>query len=266
MRARRALAVPILVAAALSLPARPAAGDGAVVLSGVAFQPSAVTVETGERVVWRHDDGSTLHTVTAADGSFDSHPTCRGPVLTSATCMSQGDEYRSPVFESTGTLAYFCKLHDGMQGTIRVVAPAQTTTAPPPPAASSTSSTSVTTTTTPSAVVAGPAGDRTPTDPTSPPRPGATGDATIELESAPPEGDEETGDASGAGLFGGESTGLGGLFFVLFAIAGAGAGLLWRFRPSRWSSAQDWKAGSAAGTNGRTGADTGEPARGGRGD
>ena len=93
-----------------------------VVIDNSQYMPSTVTVLVGGTVTWTHDDGTTQHTVTADDGSFDSSPNCNQPVLPVSDCMTQGDEFPA-TFTMPGEYAYHCKVHSGMTGTVRVVEP-----------------------------------------------------------------------------------------------------------------------------------------------
>lgn len=65
--------------------------------------------------------GSLPHSVTADDGSFDSHPDCA-----SGDCMQNGDTF-SQSFSEPGEYAYYCRVHGGpggvgMSGTVVVTA------------------------------------------------------------------------------------------------------------------------------------------------
>ncbi|MBW3620507.1 MAG: hypothetical protein KY461_09695 [Actinobacteria bacterium] len=97
-----------------------ATADVAVVDS--AFQPRDVTVDAGGTVTWTQT-GSLPHSVTADDGSFDSHPDCGD-----GDCMGPGDTFPH-TFEDAGTYAYHCRVHGapggvGMAGTVTVTAAA----------------------------------------------------------------------------------------------------------------------------------------------
>lgn len=86
------------------------------------FEPPTITVTAGDTVEWTHD-GSNPHTVTASDGSWDSHPDCES---FDDDCMMSGDTY-SETFDETGEFTYYCKLHgtadgEGMAGTVVVQA------------------------------------------------------------------------------------------------------------------------------------------------
>lgn len=121
MIARRILAL-VLVGIALSAcggdDEPPAATDGrtgrTVDVTDNAFVPTERTVTAGTEVIWTHK-GENAHTVTAADGSFDSHPSCP-----SGACMQQDETFKHS-FPTAGTFTYSCKVHgELMSGTIVV--------------------------------------------------------------------------------------------------------------------------------------------------
>lgn len=87
-------------------------------LSGNAFVNQTVMAHVGDKVRWTNDD-TAGHTVTADDGSFDSHANCVAPVGVSPVCMAQGETYEH-VFDKEGTVQYHCKVHSGMTGTVVV--------------------------------------------------------------------------------------------------------------------------------------------------
>ena len=108
MRTRFAPAV--LAAALIALPAAsPSAPAATVHIRDFAYVPAVVRVHAGDRVVFVNDDDEP-HTVTAADGSFDSGGLDR----------AQRWEH---VFTVAGRYAYRCEMHPMMAGTV-VVAPA----------------------------------------------------------------------------------------------------------------------------------------------
>lgn len=91
------------------------------------FAPKDITVPAGATVRWENG-GNIAHSVTAADGSWDSSPACP-----QAKCMDPGEVF-TQTFTTPGVFAYYCKLHGtpvgtGHAGTIRVVAPGSTSTA-----------------------------------------------------------------------------------------------------------------------------------------
>jgi len=83
------------------------AGVGSNVQLG--FKPASITVVIGKNntVTFTNDD-TTIHTVTANDGSFDS-----GNIMPGASWTY--------TFTSTGTFGYHCIYHHWMTGTITVV-------------------------------------------------------------------------------------------------------------------------------------------------
>ena len=83
-----------------------ATGPSAVTIIDNDFQPGMIEVAVGAVVSWTNT-GSLPHTVTAADGSFDS-----GFLMT-------GDGY-SLTTTSPGLIEYFCAIHPGMVGAINV--------------------------------------------------------------------------------------------------------------------------------------------------
>jgi plastocyanin len=91
-----------------------------VTLTGGQFSPSTVTVLVGGTVTWTHDDGTNAHTVTADDGSFDSHPNCNPTLPALGDCMTDGEEFTF-TFTTAGEFAYHDKVNTGMTGTVRVV-------------------------------------------------------------------------------------------------------------------------------------------------
>lgn len=72
------------------------------------FTPANITINAGDSVVWRNTD-NTAHTVTSNSGHFDSGTLQRGATY-------------SLTFNNVGTYSYRCLFHNGMVGTITVVA------------------------------------------------------------------------------------------------------------------------------------------------
>jgi plastocyanin len=81
-------------------------GTAAVAIKGYAFKASEVKICAGNAVEWKNDDEDP-HTVTAADGSFDSKS------------LGQGDKFRH-VFQASGRFAYYCAVHPFMKGAVVV--------------------------------------------------------------------------------------------------------------------------------------------------
>ncbi len=78
-----------------------------VTIKNLAFQPDHVEIKAGQTVTWRFDDSSTPHSVTAADGSFDSGTKTAGQF--------------SHRFDKPGTYDYTCTVHpQQMRGTVVV--------------------------------------------------------------------------------------------------------------------------------------------------
>jgi plastocyanin len=94
--------------AAFAAPAAALAAAPTVVIKDDAFTPRTITISAGQSVTFVNDDDD-AHTVTAADGTFDS----KG-LDTKATWHH--------TFSKPGTYAYFCQLHPFMKGTIVVKA------------------------------------------------------------------------------------------------------------------------------------------------
>jgi plastocyanin len=79
-----------------------------VSIANFAFDPGTVTVQAGDTVTWTNND-SVAHTVTAADGSFDSGAIAPGGTF-------------SMTFDTPGTIAYSCTIHPNMRASIVVQA------------------------------------------------------------------------------------------------------------------------------------------------
>jgi len=89
-------------------PGPSAPGSASVGMGDLQFRPATVTVAAGGSVTWTNTD-SLPHTVTAADGSFDSG------------ILMPGDTF-TRTFATPGDVGYRCTLHPGMNGTVHVVA------------------------------------------------------------------------------------------------------------------------------------------------
>lgn len=89
-------------------------GRKGVSLQDNQFVPAELTVGVGAEVIWV-DNGDNDHSVTAADGAFDSHPKCPpGP------CMKKGDIFKH-TFNTAGRFTYSCRIHgELMSGAIVV--------------------------------------------------------------------------------------------------------------------------------------------------
>jgi plastocyanin len=105
------LAMVLAAAAPLTVrAARPAAKDAAhahtVVIEGMRFSPQTLRVHRGDRITWINKD-MFPHTVTATDGTFDSHPLAAGASWTY-------------VARKAGEYDYVCTLHVDMKGKLQV--------------------------------------------------------------------------------------------------------------------------------------------------
>jgi plastocyanin len=77
-----------------------------VAIKDFEFTPETVTISLGGTVTWTND-GPSLHTVTADDGSFDS-----GDLSATQTF--------SHTFQTAGTFTYICSIHPFMTATVIV--------------------------------------------------------------------------------------------------------------------------------------------------
>jgi plastocyanin len=89
-----------------------------VVIRDGQFQPREAYLGEGDTMVFIHDDGDAVHTVTADDGSFDSSPACKKG--TEQDCLSAGEtwEYK---FATVGRFPIHSKTHPEVKGVIVVV-------------------------------------------------------------------------------------------------------------------------------------------------
>lgn len=76
-----------------------------------AFVPNNIVVEVGGTATWYNDD-EVWHTVTSADGAFDSG------------VMAEGDSF-SATFDETGVFRFVCSIHPAMTGQVVVIEPPQ---------------------------------------------------------------------------------------------------------------------------------------------
>jgi plastocyanin len=119
----RRLAGVALVLGTIVVPMTAArAGTSDVDIRDTSYQPSELTITTGDSVTWTNFD-STAHSVTSDDGSFDSSPSC----VAGLNCMNGGASFPH-TFNSAGRFTYHCRVHDTMHGTITVQGNATTTT------------------------------------------------------------------------------------------------------------------------------------------
>lgn len=81
-------------------------GSGAVAIQDFAFGPPALTVAKGTTVTWTNNDGS-AHSIQGNDKSFNSKD------------LPKGGTFQNK-FDTPGTFAYVCGIHQYMHGTITV--------------------------------------------------------------------------------------------------------------------------------------------------
>jgi plastocyanin len=77
-----------------------------VAIDGAVFKPDALTVKSGDTVVWTNKDPYP-HTVTSTAGGFDSHEI-------------PPDQSWSYTTKAKGEFPYMCMLHQTMHGTLTV--------------------------------------------------------------------------------------------------------------------------------------------------
>ena len=97
----KALALALAFVAAGTLAA--AAADYTVVIDKMKFGPVPAEVHPGDTIVWQNND-ILRHSATARDKSFDVD-------LPAKTSVSM-------VVGAAGTVAFYCKFHPGMTGTL----------------------------------------------------------------------------------------------------------------------------------------------------
>jgi plastocyanin/uncharacterized membrane protein len=85
-------------------PAAGASANGQVIMKGMRFQPTELTVHPGETIEFKNED-IFAHTVTADDGSFDSG------------LIQPGSSWKMTV-QKAGTIAYHCTPHPNMKATL----------------------------------------------------------------------------------------------------------------------------------------------------
>ena len=84
-----------------------AGGEAAtVVAKDIAYSPTEITVKKGDTITFKNEDGF-AHTFTADDGEFDSGNVDGGSSFTFTP-------------DADGTIAFHCKIHGNMKGTITV--------------------------------------------------------------------------------------------------------------------------------------------------
>ncbi len=106
----------LVVPAARTAHAARAAGDPSDTISDYQFSPGSLTIHVGETVTWINN-GPSVHTATASNGSFDTGNLQKGASA-------------SHTFTQAGAFTYFCRIHPFMHGTIVVLAPSGSSSSP----------------------------------------------------------------------------------------------------------------------------------------
>ena len=83
--------------------------NNTVTIFDFGYDPVSIRVPVGQTVTWSYTIGSTFHTVTAEDGTFDSSPPLLMPGQTFAF-----------TFTHAGVYVYHCDLHSFMTGQVVV--------------------------------------------------------------------------------------------------------------------------------------------------
>jgi plastocyanin len=92
-----------------------AAGPHRVRITHGKFTPAEVRISPGDSVTWVNEDHEG-HSVTADDGSFDSHPDCSED--TPGECLPEGDSW-SHTFAKAGRYPYHSRT-EGQKGVVVV--------------------------------------------------------------------------------------------------------------------------------------------------
>jgi plastocyanin len=92
-----------------------AAGGHKVRIRHAKFVPSEVTIAAGETVTWTNEDHDG-HSITADDGSFDSHPDCSEDAQDK--CLQPHDSW-SRTFPNPGRYPYHSRT-EGQKGVVVV--------------------------------------------------------------------------------------------------------------------------------------------------
>lgn len=99
----------------------------AVTIKGIAFAPEVIEVRSGESIAWTNED-DVLHTVTSGQPQKQGVPGVSEGQPSKPDGAFDGDlDGAGSTFETTidepGRYPYFCEVHSGMQGELRVTSP-----------------------------------------------------------------------------------------------------------------------------------------------
>jgi plastocyanin len=134
----------IVIVADAAVPA--AASTQGVVIENFSYAPPTITIRAGDAVSFLNKDPF-AHTAAGDHGEFDTSPNCDAQHTEDESCLKPG----APVevtFQTAGTIAYHCKIHPSMHGTIEVQPVDATTTSTATSTSTTSTSTSTTSTTT----------------------------------------------------------------------------------------------------------------------
>ena len=111
LRVSFALVVPVAMLLVLVSPALAANRSVSIREANerYSFRPGTITINAGDSVTWTNSSDAP-HTVTSDSGSE------------LASSELDEDQTFSHTFDSTGTFAYHCTIHDYMTGTVKVLA------------------------------------------------------------------------------------------------------------------------------------------------
>lgn len=101
------IALSLLVCGAIAAATKPRKPKThTVVMEAMAFRPAALTISSGDTIVWVNKD-VVEHTATSATAGFDSK------------MIRPGNSWKHTV-RTKGDLAYVCAYHPTMKGTLKV--------------------------------------------------------------------------------------------------------------------------------------------------
>jgi plastocyanin len=109
-----AIAGPVLVAGGVADPAGAASAHKVRITHGK-FSPAEISITVGDTVTWANEDHDG-HSVTADDGSFDSHPQCSED--DTSKCLPEGESW-SHTFTEAGRFTYRSRT-EGQKGVVTV--------------------------------------------------------------------------------------------------------------------------------------------------
>ena len=100
------MAALALAGVAVAASGPPAAGPRSLAIRELRFEPDDLALSPGDSVTWTNED-VVPHTVTAADGSWDSGE------------LAPGERW-TVVVEGDGAVPYLCRYHPTMRGSLEL--------------------------------------------------------------------------------------------------------------------------------------------------